>query len=277
MGRGFEAFGEDPWLSGTMAAAYINGVQCNGVGVSIKHYAAHDQSSNSIEDSLRMSERTLREMHLYPFQIAVKQSNPWSFMTGYHKINGLHVPENPLLLDQILRREWGWDGLVMSDWFGTYSCADSVNAGLDLEMPGPTRWRGDLLTWAIMSRQVKMSTIDDRVRNVLNLINKVQPSLNLQDRMPTGDTEGKRAICRKVAADSIVLLKNERKVLPLSPTKKQTYGLIGPNVSYPAISGGGSADLTPYYVSRPLEAIAAVVGHENVKTVIGAYGTFSVH
>jgi beta-glucosidase len=116
IGRGFEAFGEDPILSGLMASEYINGVQEYGVAVSIKHYAAHDQSSMSLEDDLRVSERTLRETHLLPFQLAVKHANPWSFMSSYHRINGIFTSEDPWLNTQLLRWESGWDGLVLSDW-----------------------------------------------------------------------------------------------------------------------------------------------------------------
>ncbi|UPK96510.1 hypothetical protein LCI18_007445 [Fusarium solani-melongenae] len=268
LGRGFEAFAEDPWLSGTIASAYVNGVQSHGVACSIKHFAAHDQSSMAVEDDVRASERTLREMHLLPFQLAVKNASPWAFMMAYNKINGIHATENSWLINQVLRQDWGWDGLVMSDWFGTYSTSESLNAGMDLEMPGPSRWRGDLLSWAVMSDKVKKPTIDASVRNLLKLINKVQP---WKDDAPkeVGDTQRKRDLCKKVASEAIVLLKNERKVLPLDPNKKQTYGLIGPAVENPAISGGGSADLTPHYVSRPLEAIIDVVGSENVKTAIG--------
>ncbi|KAJ0383589.1 hypothetical protein COL922a_010206 [Colletotrichum nupharicola] len=273
IGRGFEAFAEDPVLSGTLASEYINGVQANGVGVSIKHYAAHDQSTMSIEDSIRVSERTLREMHLLPFQIAVKNANPWCFMTAYHRINGTHASEDPWLLGDILRKKWGWDGLIMSDWFGTYSTSEAVNAGLDLEMPEPARWRGELLMWAVLCRKVKEATINERVRSLLNLINKVQPALNhRRDERTQGDTEDKRRVCRKVASDSIVLLKNERSVLPLNPSSEQTFGLIGPAVRLPAVSGGGSADLVPYYVSTPLDAIVDIVGEGRVKTTIGCHG-----
>ncbi|KAI8178227.1 putative beta-glucosidase I [Colletotrichum sp. SAR 10_75] len=273
IGRGFEAFAEDPVLSGTLASAYIKGVQTNGVGVSIKHYAAHDQSTMSIEDSIRVSERTLREMHLLPFMIAVKNANPWCFMTAYHRINGTHVSEDPWLLGDILRKEWGWDGLIMSDWFGTYSTSEAVNAGLDLEMPGPARWRGELLTWAVLCRKVKEATIDERIRSLLSLINKVQPALkHRRDERIQGDTEEKRRVCKKVASDSIVLLKNERSVLPLNPSSEQTFGLIGPAVRLPAVSGGGSADLVPYYVSTPLDAIVDIVGEGRVKTAIGCHG-----
>jgi beta-glucosidase len=273
LGRGFEAFAEDPWLSGTIASAYVNGVQSHGVACSIKHFAAHDQSSMAVEDDVRASERTLREMHLLPFQLAVKNASPWAFMMAYNKINGVHATENSWLINQVLRQDWGWDGLVMSDWFGTYSTSESLNAGMDLEMPGPSRWRGDLLSWAVMSDKVKKPTVDASVRNLLKLINKVQP---WKDDAPkeVGDTQHKRDLCRKVANEAIVLLKNEHEVLPLNPNKRQTYGLIGPAVENPAISGGGSADLTPHYVSRPLEAIIDVVGSENVKAAIGCQGKY---
>lgn len=278
LGRGFEAFGEDPILSGRMASEYINGVQEKGIAVSIKHYAAHDQSSMSPEDSVVASERTLRETSLLPFQLAVKYSNPWSFMSSYHRINGIHTPEDPWLNIELLREEWGWDGLIMSDWFGVFSTSESINAGLDLEMPGPSRWRGDLLFWALLSRKIKESTLDERVRNVLNLINKVAPSLAYEsERKGNGeaDTPEKRELCRDVARSSIVLLKNEKQVLPLDPAAKQTYALIGPGALYPAISGGGSADLVPYYVSKPYEAIKEVVGAENLQTAVGCYGESS--
>ncbi|KAL3450493.1 glycoside hydrolase superfamily [Aspergillus insuetus] len=153
IGRGFEAFGEDSWLSGTLASDSENGVQFESVACAIIHYAAHDQSTMSQEDSIWASERTLRELHLLPFQIAAKQANPWSIMTSYHKINGIHTAEHPWLINQVLREDWGWDGLVMSDWFGTYSTTEALDAGLDLEMPGPTIWRGQLLFWAVISKK----------------------------------------------------------------------------------------------------------------------------
>ncbi|KAM0331237.1 hypothetical protein ACHAQA_002906 [Verticillium albo-atrum] len=270
IGRGFEAFGEDPILSGLMASAYINGVQGGGVAASIKHFAAHDQSSMSLEDDLRVSERTLRETHLLPFQLAIKHSNPWSIMSSYHRINGVHTFEDPWLNTQLLRKEWSWDGLVMSDWFGTCSTAEALNAGLDLEMPGPTRWRGERLERALLCRKITMATIDDRVRNVLNLTNKVRPAIDYTSSV-FGDTPEKREICREVARSSIVVLKNDKNVLPLDPLANQTYGLIGPAVRNPAVSGGGSADLVPYYISKPLQAIQDVVGFERVKTSIGCY------
>jgi beta-glucosidase len=126
-------------------------VQSERVGCAIKHYAAYNQSSDPHDDSVWASERTLREVHLLPFQIAIRQSNPWMYITSYHRINGVHTSEDPWLINQILRHDWKWDGLVMSDWFGMCSTAGSLNAGLDLEMPGPTRWRGPLLLWSFLA------------------------------------------------------------------------------------------------------------------------------
>lgn len=273
IGRGFEAFGEDPILSGLLASSYINGIQENGVAASIKHFAAHDQSKWALEDAIRVSERTLRELHLLPFQIAIKDSNPWSIMAAYHKINGIHASEDPWLLEEVLRKEWGWDGLVVSDWYGTYSTSEAINAGMDLEMPGPSRWRARLATWAINCRKVREATVDLRVRNILNLINKVRPALNYQKgSVEEGDTLDKRQLCRKVAADSIVLLKNNKSVLPLDVTANHTYGLIGPAARYPTACGGGSAELRPYYVNTPYDSIVEAVGKANVKEAVGAYG-----
>jgi beta-glucosidase len=272
IGRGFEASGEDPWLSGTLAADYINGVQSEGVGCAIKHYAAHNQSSDPHDDSIWASERTLREVHLLPFQIATRQSNPWTYMASYHKINGVHTSEDPSLINHVLRDDWKWDSLVMSDWFGMCSTAASLNAGLDLEMPRPSRWRGGLLLWLWLAGKVKTPTIDSAVRNLLNLINKVQPSLEPLN-VPVGDPLEERELCRRIAGESIVLLKNKKNILLLDPKAGgKTYALIGPGPLYPAMSGGGLADLVGYYVSQLLDALKELVGAENVTANIGSYG-----
>ncbi|GKU04859.1 beta-glucosidase k [Fusarium langsethiae] len=263
IGRGFEAFGEDPFLSGTLGAHYINGVQEQGVGTSVKHYAAHDQSDNSIEDNVVMTERTLRELHMLPFQLALRGSDPWTIMTSYNKINGVHVSEDPLLMKQILREEWGYKGLVMSDWFGTYSTSEAINAGLDLEMPGPTDWRGKRLSIAVNSRKVSKATVDQSVENVLNLVNKVKAG-EVSGKPPQSDTPEQRALIRQLVAESIVLLKNKKEWLPIQNPEKLKYGLIGDHVKNPSLCGGGSAEVEPYYGITPYEAIKEVVGEENI-------------
>ncbi|KAF4342161.1 beta-glucosidase [Fusarium beomiforme] len=263
IGRGFEAFGEDPFLSGTLGAHYINGVQEQGVATSVKHYAAHDQSDNSIEDNVVMTERTLREVHMLPFQLALRGSDPWTIMTSYNKINGIHVSEDPLLMKEILRQEWGFKGLVVSDWFGTYSTSEAINAGLDLEMPGPTDWRGKRLSIAVNSRKVSKATIDTAVENVLNLVNKCKAG-EKSGKPPQSDTPEQRALIRQLVAESVVLLKNDKKRLPIKNPEKLKFGLIGDHVKNPALCGGGSAEVEPYYGITPFEAIKEVAGEENI-------------
>ncbi|KAH6952443.1 glycoside hydrolase superfamily [Ilyonectria sp. MPI-CAGE-AT-0026] len=272
MGRGFEAFAEDPILSGLIASAYINGIQELGIAACIKHYAAHDQSTMSIEDNVRMSDRTLRELHLLPFQLAYRHSNPWSFMTSYNMINGVHSSEDPLLLQQILRREWGFDGLVMSDWWGTYSTAESINAGMDLEMPGPTQFRGELLAIAVNTRKVSHATVDAAARNVLKFVKKVTAAARPWSGDPSAaNTPKNRKLIRKLVADSIVLLKNDRGALPIQDRKSKSYGLIGDHFKYPALSGGGSAEGDPYYSVTPYDAMVEVAGEESVAYTPGIY------
>lgn len=274
IGRGFEAFGEDPFLSGVLAAAYINGIQGQGVATSIKHFAAHDQSDNSVEDNVVLTERTLREVHLLPFQLAMRYSDPWTFMASYNKINGVHASENSFLLKTILRDEWGFDGLVMSDWFGTYSTSESVNAGMDLEMPGPTLWRGKALALAVNSRKVSHQAIEDATKNVLTLINKVKAVEHISTP-PKSDSQEQRALIRKIASEGIVLLKNDNKILPLTDIKGKKFGLIGDHIKHPALCGGGSSEVEPYYSVTPYDAIVEEVGEANVSYAPGCYSTCS--
>lgn len=273
IGRGFEAFGEDPFLSGILGSRYINGVQERGVATSVKHYAAHDQSDNSIEDNVCMTERTLREAHMLPFQLALRDSDPWTIMTAYNKINGIHVSEDPLLLKKILRDEWRFQGLIMSDWFGTYSTSEAINAGLDLEMPGPTDWRGKRLTIAVNCRKVSQATVDESVRNVLKLINKVRGAEPHNDAPPSNTPE-QRALIRQLVAEGVVLLKNSRQQLPIKNADKVKFGLIGDHVKNPALCGGGSAEVEPYYSVTPYDAIVEVAGAENVSYAPGCHCEF---
>ena len=274
IGRGFEAFSDDPVLSGILAAQYISGIQDHGVGSCIKHYAAHDQSIRGSQDAVVMSERTLREIHLLPFQLAFARgsSKPWSVMSSYNRINGVHCSEDPKLLNGVLRDEWGFDGLVMSDWWGTYSTSEALNAGLDLEMPGPSVFRGQALAEAVECRKVSLKAVDAAVRNLLQLINRTKAWDNSEPQAWIGtDTKESQALARTIAADSIVLLKNDKSILPLDKTKKQTYGLIGEHFLYPAVCGGGSSESEPFYISTPLEAMEEALGAGNFKYVPGHF------
>ncbi|HMO59381.1 MAG TPA: glycoside hydrolase family 3 N-terminal domain-containing protein, partial [Roseiflexaceae bacterium] len=147
-GRNFESYAEDPFLTGKLGAGYINGLQSAGVAATVKHYAGNESEYQRMTISSDIPERALRELYLLPFEMAVKEGGTWAVMSAYNKLDGTYASENPRFLHRILRDEWGFDGLVMSDWFGSHSGAESVRAGLDLEMPGPARARADLLAEA---------------------------------------------------------------------------------------------------------------------------------
>ncbi|KAH6884285.1 glycosyl hydrolase family 3 N terminal domain-containing protein [Thelonectria olida] len=259
-GRGFESLSEDPYVTGKLAAAYIKGAQSTGVISTIKHFAANDQEHERISVNVTVSERALREIHLLPFQIAIADASPGAVMTCYNKVNGQHVSESKDMLEGILRREWGWKGLIMSDWFGTYSTAEALNAGLDLEMPGPPRQRGPLVELAISSRKVSRATLDERARNVLEFVQRARKVVVAAEES-TRDLPDDRKLNRKLAADSVVLLKNEAGLLPLNQKPFRTIALIGPNMKTAAFCGGGSAALQPYYTVTPYQGIVDQLPH----------------
>ncbi|USP81333.1 family 3 glycoside hydrolase [Curvularia clavata] len=267
-GRGFESFSEDPVLAGICAAAVINGIQDTGVQAAIKHFVANDQEHERMAVNSIVTQRALREIYLLPFQIAVRDSNPASFMTSYNKVNGTHVSEDSKVLKDILRHEWGWHGLVMSDWYGTYSTSEAVNAGLDLEMPGPTRWRGQLLHHALVAKKVRPDVIDERVRAVLTCIQR-SIAAGIPENAPEEerDTPETAALLRDIASQGIVLMKNEQDVLPFKRDKKVL--VIGPNAKTAVFSGGGSASLRPYYAVTPLDGISHKA--ENVEYTVGCH------
>lgn len=261
-GRAFESFSEDPHLSGTMAAAYVNGLQSEGVAATIKHFVANDQEHERTAADSVISDRALREIYLYPFMLSQKHAQPKAYMTSYGRIRGVHCSENAELLQGILREEWGFDGLVMSDWFGTYGVDEPLNAGLDLEMPGPPRWRTPLLVHhCLTSQKLLMPTLDERVLNILNFVQQQarrNPDIVYGDgKEGSRDSPETRRFCRKLAADGIVLLKNQRALLPLNSNRVRRVAVIGPNAKERVISGGGSAALKPTYVVTPLEGIQA--------------------
>ncbi|KAI0045907.1 glycoside hydrolase family 3 protein [Auriscalpium vulgare] len=259
-GRNFEAFSEDPHLTGTIAAAYINGLQSSGVGATIKHFVANDQEFEKFPVPGEVSERALREIYLKPFQIAIKNSDPWVVVSSYNRVNGLHVSEHPWLLDDILRKEWGFKGMVMSDWTGTYSTTESIKAGLDLEMPGPTIMRGKAVDRALISGKLLPGDIDERVRKILGLVGHAKVSGIPFDGPEVGvDTPELRALLRRAAADATVLLKNDKSLLPLDPTAIARIAVIGPNAKQSFTSGGGSARVSETYTVSPLEGIRAAV------------------
>lgn len=255
-GRGFESFSEDPVLAGNLASASVRGIQSTRVAAALKHFVCNDQENKRMSSNSVLTERSLREIYLMPFQIVQRDAKPMSFMTAYNQINGIHCSEHQRLLQGIVRDEWGFDGLVLSDWYGTYSAAESIKAGLDLEMPGPSYARERLIHQALRRGKLLPHHLDACVRRVLQLVKRVT-LLGIPERAEEKamDTPETAAFLRKIAAESIVLLKNDKSILPLKKGKKTA--VIGPNATLAAYCGGGSASLRPYYAVKPLDGITA--------------------
>ncbi|KAF2495026.1 hypothetical protein BU16DRAFT_461709 [Lophium mytilinum] len=239
-GRNHETFSEDPHLLGVMGAAYINGCQSVGVGATPKHFVANDIEKRRRFLTAEIDERTLREVYLLPFQIILKLSDPWCLMTSYNRVNGTYCANDPRLLDDILRKEWGFNGLLMSDWVGTYSTHKAIDAGLDLEMPGPTKLRGDKLVCAVQEGQVSETTIDASATRVLELVRKSGRFEDSEDKDEVYlEDSGRDEFIAQSAAESAVLLKNAYNVLPLRPASNIV--VIGQHAMVPTVGGGGSA------------------------------------
>ncbi|WP_286772375.1 MULTISPECIES: glycoside hydrolase family 3 C-terminal domain-containing protein [unclassified Sphingomonas] len=256
-GRNFETYSEDPLLAGKLALGYVAGVQGKNIGVSLKHFAVNNQETNRFVVDSVIDERALREIYLPAFEMVVKQADPWSVMASYNKINGIYAAENRWLLTDLLKKEWGYKGFVVSDWGATHSTAAAVNAGLDLEMPGPPKWFGEKLVAAVRAGEVSAAQLDDNARRIVRLIVR---SGALDGTQPKGEIGGvrHRAVARAAAEEAIVLLKNAG-MLPLKPGIK-TLAVIGPNADIARIQGGGSSAVTPFdKLATPLEAIRAAL------------------
>jgi beta-glucosidase len=250
-GRHFEAFSEDPYLSAELAVAYIRGVQSRGVACTVKHLVANDQEHDRMEISVEVDERTLREVYLRPFEAAVREAGVWAVMAAYNRLNGVHCSEHAGLLEGILRREWGFDGLVMSDWYGSHSTA-AVAAGLDLEMPGPPRYLGPFLASAIHQGDLPETVLDRAAGHLLGLANRVTgPAPDAGSAAPREDPA---ELARLAGREAIVLLRNDG-VLPLDPARHRTIAVVGPKADRPDVQGGGSAHVHPPYYVTPLEGI----------------------
>ncbi len=260
-GRNFECFSEDPYLSACLAVAYITGLQQGGVGASLKHYVCNDEEFERFNISSEVRERALREIYLLPFQAAVRETQPWTIMAAYNLVNGISASENSYLLNEILRQDWGFDGVVVSDWFfSVKSTAASVNAGLDLEMPSP-RWRGQKLLEAVERGEVTEATIDTSARRLLQLLAKAGLfEYTEQVAEQAIDLPEHRALIREAGAEGIVLLKNERNLLPLQREHFTSLAMIGPNARVAQIMGGGSAQVNAHYAVTPFDGVMAKVG-----------------
>ncbi len=252
-GRNFEYYSEDPFVSGTLAAAMIRGVQAEGVGTSAKHYAANDHEWNRNTIDVKVSQRALREIYLRGFEILVRDAKPWTIMSSYNKVNGTYASENHALLTGVLRDDWTFDGVVMTDWFGGKDAVAQMNAGNDLLMPGTGVQQKALLA-ALASGALKPEILDRNVERVLALILR-SPTFKKVARTDTPDLAAHAKVGRDAAAQGMVLLRN-RATLPLAPAVK-TLALFG-NTSYAMITGGtGSGDVNEAYTVSLVEGLEA--------------------
>ncbi len=278
-GRNFEGYGEDPYLAARLAVAYIKGVQSEGVIATVKHFAANNQEFERHRIDEKIDERALQEIYLPAFRAAVQEAGVWAVMNAYNKVNGAYCGENSYLLRDVLKKLWGFKGFVVSDWGSTYSTADTVNAGMDLEMPGgdpmkawfarpKTQEDGNGAGWLapekvlplVAAGKIGVTAIDDNVNRIL----RAMFANGLFDAPHTAggevDTAEQKAVAREAATESIVLLKNAGDALPLDASEIHSIAVIGPNAAVARTGGGGSSLVRPKYAVTPLDGIRERAG-----------------
>jgi beta-glucosidase len=270
-GRHFECFSEDPLLTARIGTAYVRGLQGAGVGATVKHVVANDSETERFTLDARIDERTLRELYLAPFEAIVRDAAPWALMAAYNGVNGHTMTEHPLLRE-IVKDEWGFDGVVMSDWFATRSAEAAGRAALDLAMPGPTSPWGDALVAAVRAGQVEVAAIDDKVLRLLRLAGRVgalagvapatAPAAAWSDAEVTSEL-------RATAAAGIVLARNEDALLPLDRGGLRRVAVLGPNAAVARTLGGGSATVYPTHTVSPLDGLRAALDGVEVTHAAG--------
>ncbi len=260
-GRNFEYYSEDPYLAGQIAAAHINGVQSKGVGACIKHFAANNQETRRMSVSAEVDERTLREIYLAAFEETVKEAKPWGVMCSYNQINGVFSSENKWLLHDVLKDEWGYEGLVVTDWGAVNDRVQGLLAGLDLEMPGSGGTTDVKIVEAVRNGQVPMAVLDDTCERIVNFIMNYTEQ---RDKEAVWDKEADHKLAVEAAKECMVLLKNEDQVLPLS--EDQQIAFIGKFAEHPRYQGGGSSHVNTKHPSSALEQVKTM---EQVRYVSG--------
>jgi beta-glucosidase len=267
-GRNFEYFSEDPLLAGKMAAAYIQGVQSQGVGTSLKHYAANNQEFERMATSSNLDERTLHEIYLPAFEVAVREAQPWSVMAAYNLVNGVPATENALLLQKILRTRWGFRGFVVSDWGAVNDHVKGVNAGLNLEMPGSGAYHRNKILEGAGTGHISPAVLDAVVESLLAVFLEAK---NRHRPGTTFDVAQHDAMARRAAGESLVLLKNEGNLLPLEVEKIKAIAVIGAFSKTPRYQGAGSSQVNPTRVSTAYEELVKLAGDEAVVRYAAGY------
>jgi len=260
-GRLFEAYSEDPLLTGKLAAAYVRGMQDNGIAACLKHLIANESETDRNTVDSVVDEATLRELYLLPFEIAIAESDAWTLMAAYNDVNGVAATEQDHVNNGIVKGEWGYPGLIMSDWFATKTTAPSANGGLDLVMPGPMGPWGDALVAAVRAGEVDESTVDDHLRRLLLLASRVGalgPVRTYPDALPAPDSPQRREQLTRLAAQGMTVLTNRGGALPL--TTDTSVALIGRHAIDTIGMGGGSAQVNPPYQISIADGLRALYG-----------------
>lgn len=252
-GRNFEYFSEDPLLAGKCSAAVIKGVQSKGVGTSLKHFACNSQEAFRMVLNEVIDERTMREIYFPAFEIAVKEAQPWTIMNSYNRINGVYASQNEWMQQQVLRKEWGFEGLIVTDWGASVDRVDGVKAGTDLEMPTSGKLNAQKIVAAVKDGTLDEAVLDERVDTVVDLILKAKPAL---EKTHTYDKKAHHKIAQKIAEGSMVLLKNDGNILPLQAGQK--VAVIGEMAKAPRFQGAGSSVINPTMLSNAYDELVAL-------------------
>ncbi|MFD7815558.1 glycoside hydrolase family 3 protein [Streptomyces sp. NPDC059785] len=271
-GRHFEAYSEDPYLTGRIGTGYVSGVQSGGVGTTVKHFVANDAETDRFTVDNVVSERALRELYLAPFEAIVENARPWGIMTAYNSVNGTTMTEHRYLVNEVLRGEWGFDGFNVSDWMAARSTADAITGGLDVAMPGPQTVYGPALAQAVRDGDVPESAVDAAVRNVLRLAARVGilEGAGPVVTEPPADVDGE-ALARETARRSFVLVRNEeRGGAPALPLRPGTVALAGAAARDARVLGGGSATVFPAHIVSPLDGLTAALPEGALTYALGA-------
>ncbi len=261
-GRNFETFSEDPVLTAALGTAYVEGMQGVGEGATVKHFVTNEQETARVMGNALVSERALREIYLAAFEPIVKNAKPWAVMTAYNRLNNVFSAESSFLLGTVLRREWGFDGIVMSDWGGSHATIDALRAGLDLEMPGPPIYRGWKLKLALDRGIVAPHYVEDSARRIAKLMLRAGLLDATPEKRGSLNTPRHRAIAEQIAAEGTVLLKNDNNALPLDRTKVKTVAVIGAPADRPVVQGGGSSHVVADRIVSPLDGLRALYGND---------------